>query len=68
MTIDEDFQKYGKQDFSWRAQLICMKIEAHSSSEPPVEYNQDQAPLRNQDWSWPFYLTWKLREDYVVSH
>ena len=22
-------------------QLVCMKVQAHSSLEPPLEYNQD---------------------------
>ena len=25
-----------------------MKVQAHSSLEPPLEYNQDQTPLMNQ--------------------
>ena len=33
----------------WRFQLVCMKVQAHSSLEPPLEYNQGQKPLRNQD-------------------
>ena len=24
-----------------RVQLVCMKVQAHSSLEPPLEYNQD---------------------------
>ena len=31
-----------------RDQLVCMKVQAHSSLEPPTEYNQDQMPLMNQ--------------------
>ena len=31
-----------------RGQLVCMKVRIHSSSEPPLEYNQDQTPLMNQ--------------------
>ena len=26
----------------WRVQLICKNIQAHSSLEPPLEYNLDQ--------------------------
>ena len=26
-----------------------MKVQAHSSLEPPMEYNQNQMPLMNQD-------------------
>ena len=32
-------------DTYWRVQLVCMKIQVHSSSEPTLEYNQDQIPL-----------------------
>ena len=31
-----------------RVQLVCMKIQAHSSLEPPLEYNQDQTPSMNR--------------------
>ena len=29
-------------DNYWRVQLVCKKVQAHSSLEPPLEYNQDQ--------------------------
>ena len=32
----------------WCVQLVCMKVQAHSSLEPPIEYNQVQMPLMNQ--------------------
>ena len=28
-------------DTYWRVQLVCKKGQAHSSLEPPLEYNQD---------------------------
>ena len=31
-----------------RVRLVCRKAQAHSSLEPPLEYNQDQMPLTNQ--------------------
>ena len=31
-----------------RVQLVCMKAQAHSFLEPPLEHNQDQRPLMNQ--------------------
>ena len=31
-----------------RVYLVCMKVQAHSSLEAPLEYNQDQTPLTNQ--------------------
>ena len=30
--------------------LVCMKVQADSSSELPLEYNQDQIPLMNQSY------------------
>ena len=38
----------------WRFQLVCMKVQAHSPLEPPLEYNQDQMPLMNQGSLWLF--------------
>ena len=32
------------------AQLVCMKVQAHTFSDPPLEFDQDQAPLTNQGW------------------
>ena len=29
-------------DTYWRVKLVCKKVQAHSSWEPPLEYNQDQ--------------------------
>ena len=31
-----------------RVLLVCRKVQAHSSLEPPLEYNQNQKPLVNQ--------------------
>ena len=31
-----------------RAKLVCKKVQAHSSLEPPLEYSQDQELLTNQ--------------------
>ena len=28
-------------DTYWGVQLVCMKVQTHSSLEPPLEYNQD---------------------------
>ena len=46
-----------------------MKVQAHSSLETPLEYNQDQTLLVNQGLFWPFqlFLTWELQKYYVVS-
>ena len=32
-------------DTYWRVQSICKKVPAHSSLEPPLEYNQNWMPL-----------------------
>ena len=31
-----------------RVQLLCKKVQTHSSLEPPQEYNQDRTRLTNQ--------------------
>ena len=38
----------------WRVQLVGMKVQAHSSLEPPMEYNQGQTPLMIQGLLRPF--------------
>ena len=35
-------------DTYYRVQLVCKNVHAHSTLEPPLEYNQDQIPLANQ--------------------
>ena len=47
-TTDETFQQSGKQDSFRLIQLVCKKVQAHSSLEPPLRYNQDQMPLKYQ--------------------
>ena len=44
-------------DTYWRIQLVCKKVQAHSSLEPPLEYSQDQTPLTNQVSLLPFQLS-----------
>ena len=29
-------------DTYWKIQLVCLKVQVHSSLEPPLEYNKDQ--------------------------
>ena len=43
----------------WRVQLVYVKVQAHSSLEPPLVYNQDQAPFKNQSWLLPSLRTWE---------
>ena len=50
-TTDETFQQSGKQDLFrhlLKVQLAGKKVQAHSSLEPPLEYNQDKMLLKNQ--------------------
>ena len=47
-TTDETFQQSGKQDAYCRVQQVRRKVRGHSSLESPLEYNDDQIPLRNQ--------------------
>ena len=35
-------------DTHGRVELVCKKVQAHSSLELSLEYNQDQMPLTNQ--------------------
>ena len=32
----------------WRVQLNCKNVPAHSSLEPPLEYNQEQMPDKSR--------------------
>ena len=41
-------------DTFWRVQLVCMKVWAHRSLEPPLKHSQDQTSLMNQGLLWPF--------------
>ena len=41
-------------DTYWKVQLLCKKVQTHSSLELSLEYNQDQMPLSNQGSLWPF--------------
>ena len=41
-------------DTNWKIQLIYMKAQVHNSSELPLEHNENQKPLSNQSWLWPY--------------
>ena len=49
-----------------KIELVCMKVQSHSSLEPPLEYNQDQMPLLNEGLLWRFEPYWKL-QIYAIS-
>ena len=42
MKLSDNLEKETPLDTYWRVQLVCKKVQAHSSLEPPLEYNQDQ--------------------------
>ena len=65
----ETFQQSGKQTpsgISWRIREVFMKVQALSSLEPPMEYNQDEMFLMNQGLLWSFYPSWEFWKYYEV--
>ena len=48
MRPSNNLENKTPSDKYWRVQLVCMKVQAHSSLEPPLKYNQDQVPLMNK--------------------
>ena len=67
MKPSNNLENKTPSDTYWRVQLVYMKVQAHSSLEPPLEYNQDQVPLMNQGSLWPFQPSWELRKYYALS-
>ena len=41
-------------DTFWKVQIVFKKVQACSSLESPVEYNQDKIRLTNQGPLWSF--------------
>ena len=54
MKPSNNLENKTPSDTYWRVQLVCKKVQAHSSLEPPLEYNQDQTHLVNQGSICPF--------------
>ena len=48
MRTSNNLENKTTSDTYRRVQLVRMKDQAHSSLEPPLEYNQDQMSLLNQ--------------------
>ena len=48
MKPSNNLENKTPSDTYWRVQLVCKKVQAHSSLEPLIEYNKDKAPLVNQ--------------------
>ena len=38
---DHSLENKTLSDTYWRVQLVCVKVQAYSSLEPSLEYNQD---------------------------
>ena len=54
MRPSNNLEKQISADTYWRDHLTNMKVEAHNSLKPPLEYNQDQMPSTNQGCVWHF--------------
>ena len=54
MKLSNNLENKTPSDTYWRVKLECNKVQAHSSLEPPLEYNEDQVSLTNQDSLWHF--------------
>ena len=48
MRLSNNLENKTTSDKYCRVQLVCIKVQAHKSLEPPLEYDQDQMPLMNQ--------------------
>ena len=44
MRFSNSLKNKTPTDTSWKVHLICAKVQAYSSLEPPLEYNYDQRP------------------------
>ena len=64
MRLSNNLENKTPSDIYWTVQLIYMKVQVHSSSEPPLEYNQVQTCLRNQAQLWPSLPTCELQDFY----
>ena len=48
MKSSNNLEKKIPSDINWEVKLVCIKDQALSSSEAPLEYNHDQILLRVQ--------------------
>ena len=39
-----------------------MKVQVHSSLELPLEHKENQKPLSNQSWLWPYVTNLRVKE------
>ena len=42
MKPSNNLENMISSEIYWRVQLVYVKVQAHSSLEPPLEYNQNQ--------------------------
>ena len=54
MRPSNNLEKQTPADTYWRDHLTNMKVEAHNSLKPPLEYNQAQMSSTNQGCVWHF--------------
>ena len=50
-----------------RVQVVCMKVQPHSSLEPTLKLYQDQMPLISPGLSWPLQPSSELQKYYADS-
>ena len=67
MTPCNNLENKTLSDKYWRVLLVYMKVQAHSSLETPLEYNQDQTPLMNKVCYDFFNHLMELWKYYAVS-
>ena len=54
-------------DTNWKIQPIFMKVQVHFSSELPLEQKENQKPLSNQSWLWPYLINLKALPNQLES-
>ena len=47
MTLSSNLDNKIPENTYQRDQLVCVKVQVHSLSEPAIEYNQDHRPQRS---------------------
>ena len=54
MSPSNSLENKTNWDTCWRVELLCKKVQAPSSCEPALEYNQDQIPLKGDMDIWSY--------------
>ena len=50
MRLSNNVEHKTTSDTYWRVQLVCMNLQAQSSLEAPLDYNQDQMLFMSESW------------------